>query len=439
MDKLPRRTAAVVTHGVSRRINNKLLYSISFYNGLLWMVIILSPFQNTSLQNTPLNMAGASPSFIPLMALLILAGAHGLLRNPFVIERSTLILALYVGVVCAASLVWINHGEITVSLRSLRGYPLLTALILFTVFRIRYRIGRGVRIAIYLAFCLTILGIVCEQMLGAKAIPLLQVSRSLDGRPSGFSTEASTLSVQIVASGMLAAHFLERRWLKWSVIAATCALLVFGGSKGGLISLLLCVIVLGIVKMRSSILSKILTLFVVLPLVYFGSLYILSIFGTMVDANITQTIATRSSMAVYALITVAHNPFGVGFTGFLPSIPRYLPQAIDIVQHTFPFPLGFSEVKGYLYPPQTDADCKTFFFDYLVFFGIPFAIVFFRFVVGLLTRLFRCQCYWLFVGVLFSVMALMTYYSSINAWTLPLLFGISIYEIKRIETSVCVQ
>ena len=99
-------------------------------------------------------------------------------------------------------------------------------------------------------------------------------------------------------------------------------------------------------------------------------------------------------------------------------------------------PLWFGEVKEYLYPPQADADCKTFFFDFLVFFGIPFALVFFGFAGKLLTQLFRCQFYWLFVGVLLSVVALMTYYSTINAFTLPLLFGISLHEVRRLESSL---
>ncbi|MGA2049202.1 MAG: hypothetical protein ABSG96_16000 [Terracidiphilus sp.] len=348
-------------------------------------------------------------------------------------------MVVYVTVVCAANFVWVSRGDIIFNTHSLFAYPLLMSLIVFIVFGMKYRTGRGLRIAIYLAFCFTIVGIACDILVGPKTISLLEASPSITGRPSGFSTEASTLSVQIVASGMLTAHFLARRWQKWAVGTLTCALLIFSSSKGGLISLLLCVIVLGIAKSRSSLLSKIVVSFILLPVIYFGFLFIVSIFGALVETNETATIATRLSMPVYALITVAHHPFGVGFTGFLPSITRYLPQAMTFVQSLFPFPLWFAEVKGYLEPPQTGAGCKAFFFDFLVFFGIPFAIVFLRFVGGLLTRLLRCQCYWLFVGVLFSVIALMTYYAEINAWTLPLLFGISLHEIKRIENSVRVH
>jgi hypothetical protein len=426
-------SAAISLQEANLATNSEPSIKLSVWDGLVWTAVVLSPFQDTALQNTPLKLLAASPSIVPLSALFLLVSARRLLKKPFVVGRSTFIMAVYASMVCAVNLVWMNHGEAVIYWKPLLTYTFLTAFMLFTVFGMDYRASRGLRIAIYLGFCFTIGGIVCGQLLGPNAIPLLQVTPSLSGRPHGFSTEASTLSVQIVASGMLTAHFLARNWQKWGVAIVTCLLLVFSDSKGGLISLLLCGVVLGIAKSRSSVLSKIVVAIVMIPFIYFGSMFILSAFGTIVDTNQTSTIATRLSMPVYAVIAVAHNPFGVGFTGFLPSIPRYLPNAMSFVQSLFPFPLWFGEVKGYLYQSQANADCKTFFFDFLAFFGIPFAVTFFWFMSTLLRRLYRHQCYWLFVGVLFSVIALMTYYSALNAWTVPLLFGISLHELGRVE------
>ena len=408
---------------------------LQIYNPLVWAAIALSPFQDTILQYTPLKLAAASFSFIPLMCLFLLSGICHWLRRPFVVNRTILIVVVYSGALCAANLVWIENGEAALHTQSLLALTLLSTLTIFTVFGVDYPPSRWLRIAVYSAFFFTIVGIVSGEVLGANAISFLQVTPNLSGRPHGFSTEPSTLSVQIVAVGMLTAHFLAKNWQKWCVGALSCALLVFSSSKGGLISLLLCAIVLGIAKSRASLLSKLIVSLVLIPSVCFGALLVVSTFGTLIEGNQTSTIATRMSMAVYALITVAHHPFGVGFTGFLPSIPLYLPEAMSFVQGLFPFPLWFGEVKEYLYPPQTQADCKTFFFNFLVFFGIPFAIIFLRFVADLLSRLFKCRCYWLFVGVLFSVVALMTYYSTIYTWTLPLLFGISLYEVRKAEAA----
>jgi hypothetical protein len=404
--------------------------------GLLWVMILLSPFQDTILQKTPLKLPAASLSFLPLLALFLMAGMQRLWNRPFDVGRPALLIAAYVAVVCAVNLVGVEQGDVVVYRQSVVAYLLLSSLILFTIFGVDYRNSRGLRIAVYLSFGITILGIVTGAILGPNAISFLQVTPSLTGRPSGFSTEASTLSVQIVVSGMLTAHFLSRSWQKWCVGVLTCGLLIFSSSKGGFISLLLCVVVLGVAKSRSSLLSKIMVSAVLIPVLYVGSLLVLAQFTAVIDANETSTIGTRLSMQAYAVIAVAHRPFGVGFTGFLPSIPRYLPPAMEFVQSLFPFPIFFGEVKQYLYPPQTDADCKSFFFNFAVFFGIPFVFVFFRFMCGLLRRLFRYERYWLFVGVLFSTMAMILYYSTLNAWTLPILIGISFYEIKRIEDPV---
>ena len=407
--------------------------TIPVYDSLVWMAVALCPFQDTILQHSPLKLTAAAFSFVPLMSLLLLVGAQNWLRKPLIVSRNRLLIIAYCAIVCACNAVWIENGDAHLHIQLFLPYTVLTTLMLFTVLGIKYRPGRGLRRAVYAAFFFTILGIVSGQMFGANAISFLQVTPSLSGRPHGFSTEPGTLSVQIVAVGMLTAHFLSRPWRKWLIGVVTCALLVFSSSKGGFIALLLCTIVLALARTRVSLAWKLAVGVVLLPLLYAGGLVVASMFGTLIDTNQTSTIATRVSMTIYALITIVHRPWGVGFNGFLPSIPRYLPSAMHFVQTLFPVPLAFGEVRSYLYPPQAEADCKTFFFDFLVFFGIPFAVVFVRFVGHLLSRLFRFGHYWLFIGVLFSALALTTYYSTLYAWTLPILFGISVNEVRRSE------
>jgi hypothetical protein len=351
-------------------------------------------------------------------------------------RRFTLIVVAYVTVVCAIHLISFDHGTALLEWRPVRGLTIQTALILFVISGIAYKNTRGLRVAIYLAFGITLLGVLLGGILGANAIPPLQATPNVSGRPHGFSTEASTLSVQIVSSGILVVHFLRRRWQKVCVGALTCALLVYSQSKGGLVALLLCTVILVIVKSRSSFVSKLVMVCVLAPVIYLGSIFALSLFTSIIEVNDTQTIATRLSMALFALIAVMHNPFGVGFTGFFPAMPHYLPQAMETIQSWFPFPLAFAEVQEYLTPPQKDADCKTFFFDFLVYFGIPFAVIFIGFVFRLLRQLLRNGLNSLFVGLLFSALALMTYYSSLNAYTMPLLFGVSLYEVGRRENSL---
>jgi hypothetical protein len=403
---------------------------------LLWSAVALSPLQDTALQKTPLALVAASPAVFPLLGLLFLHVMRRMLRLNFAFRRWTLLAAGYVLMTSLAHFVARSHGVTVLEWRSLRGSSILAILLFFTLFGVNYRDTRGIRIAVYIAMAITLIGIVVGAVLGANAIPLLQATPSNTGRPSGFSTEASTLSVQTVCIGILMTHFMRGRWQKACVALLTCALLVYSQSKGGLISLLLCVTILGVIKSRSSLATKVLVASIVIPVLYLGSLLVASMFGDNIDTNQTSSVATRLSMAVFAIITVAHNPLGVGFTGFLPAIRDYLPGAMTVVQSWFPIPLGFGEVSGYLEPPYQDADCKSFFFNYFVFFGIPFAIVFFQFAFRVLRRLLAAGCDSLFVGVLFCLFALMTYYSTTNSYSVAILFGVALREVRRIEDTV---
>jgi len=406
---------------------------------LLWAIVILSPLQDTILQNTPLKLLAASPAALGVLLLALLAMARRILRPGLSVNRALLIGFAYVAVVSAAHLITFQPGLDTVQWRPLRTYSLMTALFLFMLMGVGYRSTRGLRIAIYLSFVVTLIGVLVGGVLGPNAITVLQFTPNVSGRPHGFSTEAGTLSVQIVCIGMLVSHYVRRGWAKLLTGAMTCALLIYSQSKGGLIVLLVCTLIVALVRSRASLTSKLLVALLVSPAIVVGVLFVSSMFSSVIELNQTSTIATRVSMVVFSLITVLHNPFGVGFTGFLPSLPKYLPQAMWTVQSWFPMPLAFVEVKEYLAPPFQDADCKTLFFDFFTFFGIPFAAIFFRFTVRLLRGLLRTGCFALFVGVLFSVAAMLTYYSTLNAYTVPLLIGIALHEVRQREAALCLH
>jgi O-antigen ligase/polysaccharide polymerase Wzy-like membrane protein len=403
---------------------------------LLWTMVVLSPLQDTALQSTPLKLVAASPAVFPLIALMALHMVRRILRMDYKFHRWTLIAAGYALLVSVAHLIAYSQGVLVLEWRALRGGSIFAILAFFVVFGLDLRNTRGLRIAAYTALCLTLVGIAIGAILGANAVPLLQSTPSLTGRPNGFSTESSTLSVQTVCTGTLTVHFLSKIWQKVGIGLLTCVLLVYSQSKGGLISLMLCITILAIIKTRSSLTIKIIAAFIVIPALYLGSLFLVSMFGSIIAENQTSSIATRLSMAIFSMITVAHNPLGIGFTGLLPAIREYLPRSMDLVQSWFPIPLAFVEVKSYLVPPYRDADCKTFFFNYFVFFGFPFAFVFFRFAFGLLRRLYLAGRDSLFVGALFCLTALLFYYSTMNAYTLPLLFGVALCEVRQRETAL---
>lgn len=404
---------------------------------LLFLFIVLIPLQDTALRNTPLKEMVPSPAVIPLSLLFLLKISKWLFYTFPMVRRSVLCPTIYVTVV-SISYVLLFGLSPAQFWKPFVSYGLLSILYLFATFGIDYSADRVVRYAIYVAFAITVLGILTDLNF-SSGVSLLRATANSSGRPRGFSSESSSLSVQVVTTGMLSAHFLENNWKKWAVIVVTSLLLIYSDSKGGLIAFLLCFVILMITKMRRSWVAKIAFSLLLIPVTYVGSLLVISRFTNALEENQTATVATRLSMTVYALITVAHNPLGVGFAGFLPSIPKYLPDAMAFVERILPFPMFFTEVREYLYPPQANADCKTFFFDFLVFFGIPFALVFVRVVYRILHDLLDRNYSWMFMGVMFSVFALVTYYSSINLYSIPLMFGIALNEIGRAESPLRLQ
>ncbi len=401
---------------------------------LLFLFIALTPLQDTALAATPLKGFAASPAVFPLTALLLLWMIERLLRQQFRVPKWPLAAAIYVLLVCMWGLLAFPAVP-SAAAKSLMTHTVQLGLLLFVVFGMRYGDRRTIQSGLLVAFSITLVGIVTDWNASA-GISLLRVTQSAGGKLRGFCTEGSTLSVQIVTVGALCAHYLSRGLVRWIVGLGSCTLMIFSDSKGGLIAVLLCGVVLLILQVRGPWLAKLALPCALLPALWLGSSAVLDQFVKIIDTGTSETIATRGSMAGYAVVTVLHQPFGVGFSGFLPSIPRYLPPAEEVVQDLFPVPLAFAEVNSYLYPPQRDADCKTFLFDMVAFLGLPAGWVIVRFLWRHLRSLLRYRHSWLFIGTLFSAVAMSTYYSSMNVYSIPLLLGVGLWEAKHNEDSV---
>jgi len=144
---------------------------------------------------------------------------------------------------------------------------------------------------------------------------------------------------------------------------------------------------------------------------------------------LSGTIPTRVSMIICALMTAVHHPFGVGVTGFLPAVGRYLPDAISMLGSFFNVPLSFEEVSGYLVSADY-VGTKTFFFDQLMRFGIPFAVGFFIFIVGLLKRLAAKRQIVLLIATLACTVAMITYQPGTGNFAISIVFGLALRETK---------
>lgn len=387
------------------------------------LLLALLPFQDTALQSTPLRTLGASLSVWPVLALFGLMLVRRLLELDLRVPRPLLWGAAYAASLCAVYLVlfgatYHNSSLIAKSLN----LSILFGLYLFAMFGTTLEPDRFFRIGATLGFLFTILAVLLGPALDGNH--LLHATLNADSRARGFCTESSTFSVQVVISGLLAAYATRSRLGKGAVLILTLVMLIMSGSKGGLISLLLCAAAFWLLRSGLNLKRLLLGATLLLPMIFLVS----SIVQRNFEHDAFQegtSVATRTSMAFFAWESVKHNPFGVGFSGYYPALHQYLPAAMQSARAIFDFPLVFTEVSEYQYTSE-NAGCKAFFLDLLVYFGLPFACVFLVFTFKLCRRLYRTQQHILFVGMLFTWIALVSYYSSVNTYSVPVLVGVSL-------------
>jgi hypothetical protein len=401
----------------------------------LFLFIVLCPIQDFMLQGTPLRGLGVSPCIFPLCAIALVEGGQWLLSAKTRVSPSVVTCFVYVLLTAVYGLVLFgasSHGE---NLLWKSTTSLISLLAIIFAAQLDYSRSSVVSTAIYVAFTLAIVGFLFgnSNPLGLPALVengVLHYTPPLpDVRPRGLASEPSVFSLTAVILGLLSVHVTRSRAMKALLFLVTFGLLIASGSKGAILTLFICVIILSIIKWHSRLSHIALLLFVFFPLGLLLIWLIPTLFPEELFA-ISGTIPTRFSMILCALVTVLHNPFGVGLTGFLPAVARYLPGAMSAVDSIFPFPLYFGEVSEYL----TSADAvstKTFFFDQLMRFGIPFAIFFFIFIASLLKRLVAKRQTILLIAILASTIAIMTYAPGTGNFAVPIVFGVALNEVRN--------
>jgi hypothetical protein len=398
----------------------------------LFLFIALCPIQDFMLQGTPLRSLGASPAIFPLCVLGIIGGGQRLFSAKTKVDLGPAICFAYVFLTALYGLLvfgFSSHGENllwkgTTSFISL-------GVILFAI-TLDYGKNPVVRTAIYVAFALVVVG-----FLFGNSNPLnlptltengvLHFTPLLDERPRGLASEPSQFSITAIVLGLLSVYLTRSRSWKILLFLLTLGLLIVSGSKGGILTLFLCAIILCIMKWHSTWYQVVGSLFVLLPL---GIILIWLIPDLFPEDSfaISGTIPTRFSMITCALMTVTHHPLGVGLTGFLPAVAKYLPGAMSSVESVFPFPLYFGEVSEYLTSADT-VSTKTFFFDQLMRFGIPFALFFFVFITGLIRRLAAKRQVILLIAIMAGSIAVMTYQPGTGNFAIPIAFGVALLEV----------
>ena len=406
--------------------------NIKYVLMVLWILLI--PFQNSGLRETPLGVLGASPAFIPLMALIFISGIEWCLNwKELKVNRNVLFIIAYVVIINIVYLVLngpVSHG--TSLLTKTVNLSVLTFLSLFPVFFIRYD-QPTLGLVIQISFCIAVLGVVLCDIMKLNFLttnPLIYYRESINMRPQGFCRESSQLSAMLIAMGLLSAYFSKTVWAKAAFLALTVSLVLFSASKGGFLSLSVVAIIVILLQMKS---RPWLTVF----LVPIGGAIVYFVYGFIslqFAGNIAEyaSITSRLDLAITSVITAIHNPFGVGFSGFLPAMDKYIPAASEFIQRMSGINMNFTEVISYVMSGSDEyIGTKTFLFDFLIFYGWPFLALYLWFNYKLFQHLRDSKNIILLAVLLYVFLAISTYKNPNVIYNISLAYGVIWYEVHR--------
>ncbi|MHB1938877.1 MAG: hypothetical protein ACYCOR_20190 [Acidobacteriaceae bacterium] len=308
-----------------------------------------------------------------------------------------------------------------------------TGLVLFVIFGIDYSNESNIRRAVKIAFAITVLGIILNDLHipGLDVLtnnPVLHQTPQDDPRWRGMSKESGVLAPLIMGLGLLSAHYSQTAFAKGVYWTLSLSLMFAGGSKGGFLCMLGVIVVI-FMSGNIGFLRSLILFILSIPIIYFG-FYIFLREIPLVALIASNSIATRLTMQIWSCLVFMHFPLGVGFTGFLPALRDYLFQAADTAQAIVPFPMNFTEVYNYQYSAQ-DASSKSLLGNFTAFFGFPFLYLAMVNCIRLVRVLYRNNMITLLASVLFMLFALCTYADSLAYYNFYIIFGIAIYEYKK--------
>lgn len=344
---------------------------------LLYLSSIFLVFENTSLSS--IGGAFTAPLVISLLPLILLylafnykqITAHGWQPILFI-----LVTALYS---LGYSLFYAEDADLAFLLdRGARLFLLNFSSFIFFTFFLCFdysELKNASKIASLLIVAVFLLNLVSPDTVNSQSF--LQGSEAFSpDRMRGYTLEASTFGFQIVTALMLLMIVFNV-----SFIAATMTVifvLLFVSSKGALLTFLLA-LALGKFVITESGRNKTLVL-VLGSLVFVVGSYYLILDAFVLDIEKYNSSSTRSVMIFTAVYSAILSPLGVGFTGYFDQIYNLGPIVIDFIDSLFPNALNFEEVAVYFVRGNVQSvSTKTFFFDWVIYFGWIFIYCFYRF------------------------------------------------------------
>ena len=393
-------------------LNVKKITSISTF-----LFILLIPFQNTVLYETPLRFLGKSPSFIFLLAIFLVVFLE------FGFSRFFVFLLLYIVFVNVMS--FFEYHDIFVYGRDLKikGFSLFFINFIFLIpFLITIKSDfKLVGEWILSSFLLCVLGVFLVDFFSFDFFnsAFFHVSNTTEIRPRGFSFEPSMLSITIISLYLCYISVAIKKLRSFDFIVISFLLFLIH-SKGGLLCFL-------IVFNDTFFSLKKRYMFFLLIVILSSFCFLIFMFVLDFDKH-TSTI-TRGTLVLVPLFSLFEHPFGVGYFGFLDVFHQYLPRAVEFSKEYIHHNSGFREIDRYLIS-KTDSSIgsKSFFLNNVIIFGWPFIALYFYSLFSAVKKCRTISRKDLEVLVWFIFLSLTLFVEGVGLYALSLGFLVCRYE-----------
>lgn len=355
------------------------LRNIPFY-----LLCFMIPFENTALASIGgVFTAPLAILLIPFFLIYIVFSINKLSGSSYFIIKYLFLFTAY-----SLAMLYFYSDKYDLYFLTDRGFRFLLlaippiAIFIIVTMQTKEVMKKGIFIIFSIVVTSFIINLVAPNIVNSPSFIQNTPALSID-RMRGFTLEASTFGFQFVLISLM---FLAIAKFKpiffFPLIVIACLLIT---SKGTIIVFL---IAIGTTYVIFSPLHPGLKIFLS-TLMGIAIFLILELFlqdAFMRDIEKYNSIATRSTVILTSLTTMISTPLGSGFFGFLPSVYENGHIAVNIMDSLFPSMLNFSEFTTYLVVGATDGiSTKSFFFDWLIFGGLPFLY----FYVKYISRLFK--------------------------------------------------
>ncbi len=403
---------------------------------LFAFAIIIVPFQNTALQLTPLRYLGASPSFLPI-AIFCLFAFIIRIQNSNVSKKTELLFLLFLTYSIIPTIwgvIMVDAGDISLKflLKKTITNTILNILLLYPIF-IMPKPTKVIQLSILIALGISIAGYILVDILGIFAFPsFFQASHAVT-TPRGFSLEQSTLAASIVILCLINAAIANKAIFKILIITiAIIFTVIITNSKGTMICLIMALGLTFTFSSGKNILFKILTLILIVSLTWFVIGRLSERFN--IDIADSTSTSTRSILILSSIASVTQNPFGVGYSGYIPAIIKYMYPTSEFMRNSLLPNTNISELESYIQREGKQAlNIKSQFFEYLMVFGIPGLIVMIIFHIKLYRKITKFpkdkSTYYLFL-FWFTLLSLMTYMPALGIYLYTIAYGIMLHANK---------